>query len=72
LRWVDGSSPTAVLTGPVDDGQIMAAARVLLRYTRAETGSSCTLRAIVKGGEERILTFVHDIDEAELERLRIG
>ena len=72
LRWVDGSSPTAVLTGPVDEGQMMAAARILLRYTRAESGSSCTLRASVKGGEERLLNAVHDIDEAELERLRIG
>jgi hypothetical protein len=72
FRWVDGSSPTGVLTGPVDDNALTTAARILLRYTRAEAGSSCTLRASVKGGEERLLTCVHDIGEAELEGLRVG
>jgi hypothetical protein len=70
FRWRDGSSPTGLITGKVDDELLQTAAKILLRYTKAEQGHECILRS-VDDGEERNFTAVHDFVEADIERLRV-
>lgn len=70
LRWLDGGSPLGMVTGFVDDALIASAARLLLRYTRAEPGQDCRIKA-VKDGNEALLTIRNDCDEAMIESVRI-
>jgi len=70
LRWLDGGSPLGMVTGVVDDALIAFAARLLLRYTRAEPGQDCRIKA-VKDGSETLLTIRNDCDEAMIEPVRI-
>lgn len=70
LRWMDGNTPLGLLTGSPGEEQLELASRLLLRYTRAEAGSTCRVRVTVDG-RETIREVAHTIDEAELERYRI-
>ncbi len=70
IRWLDGPSPTGIVTGALDDELLMTAARILLRYTRAEAGASCTVKVEGKG-DERHLSVVHAFDDQLIEPFRI-
>ena len=70
LRWLDGGSPLGMVTGHVDDALIASAARLLLRYTKAEPGQECRIKA-VKDGSEALLTIRNDCDEAMIDSVRI-
>jgi tRNA-specific 2-thiouridylase len=70
FRWVDGSSPLGVVMGEVNEELLTTAAKILLRYTRAEAAADCSLR-ILAGGPERTFLCRHDFTEADIERLRI-
>ena len=70
LRWIDGGSPLGVVTGFVDDTMIDTAARLLLRYTRAEAGQECRVK-ILKDDTEALLTIRNDYDETMAEALRV-
>lgn len=70
IRWVDGSSPLGVLMGTVDDSLLETAAKVLLRYTRAESGSDCRIKVTVDGSE-RMLTVSHTFSETCIEQYRV-
>ena len=70
LRWVDGSSPLGVVMGRQDNEAISLAARILLRYTKAETGAECTVKAVVDG-REQLLTVINDFSETAVESYRV-
>jgi hypothetical protein len=70
LRWLDGSSPTGVITGERDDALLETAARILLRYTKAEQGEDCSLK-VVCDEEERFITVAHRFDDQAIEPYRI-
>jgi hypothetical protein len=70
LRWMDGNTPLGMLTGVQGEEQLELASRLLLRYTRAEKGSTCRVRVTVDG-RESIREVAHTVNEEELERYRI-
>jgi len=70
LRWLEGGSPLGVLLGKVDDAAMETAAKIVLRYTRAETGRDCTIKVLM-GGNERFMRVVHEFDEKKIEEFRI-
>ena len=70
FRWRDGSSPTGLITGVVDEELQQTAAKILLRYTKAEPGSASVLRS-VDDGDERNFTAVHDFVDADIESHRV-
>ncbi len=70
LRWMDGGSPLGMVMGKGDAGMLETAAKILLRYTRAEPGSDCQVKVTVDGVEQW-LTVKHEFDEARIEAFRI-
>jgi hypothetical protein len=70
LRWLDGSSPIVLLVGDADDAAVALAGRILLRYTKAVKGEPGCVSA-QRDGKCSEKSVVHDLDENELERLRI-
>lgn len=70
LRWIDGGSPLGVVTGFVDDTMIDVAAKLILRYTRAEPGQECRIKTL-RDDTEALLTIRNDYDEAMAESLRV-
>ena len=70
LRWMDGGSPLGMVMGKSDVGMLETAAKILLRYTRAEPGSDCKVKVTVDGVEQW-LTVKHEFDETRIEAFRI-
>jgi tRNA U34 2-thiouridine synthase MnmA/TrmU len=70
LRWLGGGSPLCVVTGEIRSDLLEIAARILLRYTKAASGSECSIAAVVDGTESR-LAVVHEFDEGRIERFRV-
>ena len=65
LRWLDGGSPMGCVIGELNDELLATAARILLRYTRAETGMECRL-LVIRDGEEGTLSVANDFDEEQV------
>ena len=70
MRWDEGSSPLGVVLGKLDDSIAELAAKILLRYTRAEAGSDCLLKMTI-GDEVRQMTVKHDFDDQKIEEYRL-
>ena len=70
LRWVDGSSPLGVVMGRQDDDCITLAAKILLRYTKAEPGADCAVKATVDGCEQ-LITVANEFSDAAVEPYRV-
>lgn len=70
MRWDEGSSPLGVVLGKLDDSAAELAAKILLRYTRAEAGSDCLLKMTI-GDEVRQMTVKHDFDDQKIEEYRL-
>jgi tRNA-uridine 2-sulfurtransferase len=70
LRWLGGSSPLGVVTGEIRSGLLETAAAILLRYTKAESGTECRF-IVVRDGEESSMAVTHEYDEAEIEHFRV-
>ena len=66
LTWLDGNTPVGVVTGAQGDDLYSLAARLLLRYTRAEPNSNCRMEVRVNG-ETRAFSVVNDINESMVE-----
>ncbi len=70
LRWLEGGSPTGVVLGEQSDDLISVAAKILLRYTKADTGRECAVKYTVDSNE-RIIKVINDFDERRIEEFRI-
>lgn len=71
LTWMDGNTPLGIVTGSQEQSAIELAARILLRYTKAEPGTSCRIQVRHKN-EEQIMTVGNDLDEAAMSPYRIA
>lgn len=70
VRWLEGGSPVGIVTGEADEQLLECAARIVLRYTKAEQGASCLMKAETAESEQH-LTVTNDFDEQALEPYRI-
>lgn len=70
LRWMEGGSPLVLLVGEADQVAIQLAGKILLRYTKAARGLAGRI-SLQTDGRRSELHVVNDLQEEELERLRI-
>jgi tRNA-specific 2-thiouridylase len=70
VLWLEGGGPLGVLMGSVDDTVLETAARIVLRYTKAEAGGDCSVKAVIDGNE-RFMTIANTFDEQKIEEFRI-
>jgi hypothetical protein len=70
LRWIDGGSPLGVVIGEIDDELLGTAAKILLRYTRAEAGRECRMM-VVRNGRVQEITVDNIYDEDQVAALMI-
>ena len=70
IRWAEGSSPVGVVLGRQDEELVAQAARIMLRYTKAEAGAECTVKA-VGDGRQQLLSVINDISETAVEPYRV-
>jgi tRNA-specific 2-thiouridylase len=71
IAWLDGNTPVGVITGRQDQEYIELAARILLRYTRAEAGATCRI-SVNRKGVETILTVKHELAPTDVERYLVA
>jgi len=67
ITWLDGNTPVAVISGRQDQECIELASRILLRYTKAETGTSCRI-SVRQNDIENIITVTNDLTPSDVER----
>jgi hypothetical protein len=70
VRWLEGGSPLGVILGTLDDEITATAAKILLRYTKAEAGRECRL-LVSRAGEQREMTTCNEFGDAEIETYRV-
>jgi predicted nucleic acid-binding protein len=62
ITWLDGNTPVGVITGRQDPECLDLAARIMLRYTRADKDAACRI-SVRRSGTEQVLTVCNDLDE---------
>ena len=70
FHWLDGNGPVGILVGKQGEDYLNISLRILLRYTKAETGASCRI-SIRHNGEDSIRMVTNDITEETICKLRI-
>lgn len=65
ITWLDGNTPMGAIMGIQDEKCLDLAARILLRYTKAEPGSACRINVRCDGSEQ-ILTIPHSMSDADV------
>jgi len=70
VLWLEGGGPLGVLIGEVDDTALETAAKIVLRYTKAEPGGDCSVKAVIDGNE-RFMIIANTFDEQKIEEFRI-
>lgn len=70
VLWLEGGGPLGVLIGEVDDAVLEITAKIVLRYTKAEPGRDCTVKAVIDGNE-RFMNITNTFDEQKIEEFRI-
>jgi len=70
IRWIEGGSPAGVVLGLQESHLVELAAKILLRYTKAEPGKACAVK-VETDGSELLLSVVHDMDERRIEEYRV-
>ena len=70
VRWLEGGGPLGFIMGKVDDAALETSAKIVLRYTRAEPGMNCSVKAVIDG-IERFITIANTFDEQKIEEFRI-
>ncbi|MBT1071010.1 hypothetical protein [Pelotalea chapellei] len=63
ITWLDGNTPLGAVMGVQNETCLELAARILLRYTKAEAGMDCRIK-VQHDDNERILTISNSMDEA--------
>jgi len=66
LTWLEGNTPVGVIIGEQSDDLCRLASGLLLRYTRAEAGSSCKIE-VRMGAETQVLSVINDMNESAVE-----
>lgn len=62
ITWLDGNTPVGIITGIQGEEAISIAARILVRYTKAEPNAAC--RILVRADNtERVITVINDLGE---------
>ncbi len=67
LTWLDGNTPVGVVCGRQGQEHLEMAARLLLRYTKAEAGAECRIN-VRQNGTEQIFTVVNTMTPSDVER----
>ena len=62
ITWLDGNTPVGIITGRQDPECLDLAARIILRYTKADKGANCRI-SVRQSGTEQVLTVCNDLDE---------
>ena len=70
VLWLEGGGPLGVLIGEVDDTALETAAKIVLRYTKAEPGKICSVKSVIDGNE-RFMIIANTFDEQKIEEFRI-
>jgi tRNA U34 2-thiouridine synthase MnmA/TrmU len=70
IRWIEGSSPLGVVMGVVTPEILDTAGKIVLRYTKAETGTSCAVK-VNRPDTEEIFPVINSFGDPELEQYRI-
>jgi tRNA-specific 2-thiouridylase len=70
IRWCDGSGPMGIVMGEVDDTLLEMAGKILLRYTKAETGGECSIKVNI-GDDEKTISVKNGFDDGKIEEYRI-
>ena len=70
VLWLEGGGPLGVLIGEVDDTALETAAKIVLRYTKAEPGKVCSVKSVIDG-IERFMSVANTFDEQKIEEFRI-
>lgn len=70
MRWLGGGSPLGVVTGDTRPELLQTAARILLRYTKAEMGTDCDVKVTLNGAESRI-AVLHEYDDTRIAGFRV-
>jgi tRNA-uridine 2-sulfurtransferase len=68
--WLEGGGPLGLLLGEVDDAALETAAKIVLRYTKAESGRDCSVKAVIDGNE-RFMNVANTFEERDIELHRI-
>jgi hypothetical protein len=71
ITWLDGNTPVGIIIGDQSDALNNLSARILLRYTKAEAGSSCRVELRVNSLEQQI-SVTHDMNEADVEKFLVA
>ncbi|GAM11270.1 tRNA-specific 2-thiouridylase MnmA [Geobacter sp. OR-1] len=70
VRWLDGSSPLGVVMGEISPEILEIAGKIVLRYTKAENGMSCTVK-VNRSDSEELLSVTNTYSEPEIEQFRV-
>jgi len=70
VLWLEGGGPLGLLIGEIDDASLETAAKIVLRYTKAEPGGDCSVKAVIDGNE-RFMIIANTFDEQKIEEFRI-
>ena len=70
VRWLGGGSPMLLLVGRPDASDFELAARIVLRYTRAEKAVECRM-SMMNRGQFTEFAVINDITDEEIEKLRV-
>ena len=71
ITWLDGNTPVGVITGRQEQELIELAARILLRYTKAEKGATCRI-SVRQNGSEQLLSVTNDQTHEDVERYLVA
>lgn len=71
IHWLDGGGPLGFLMGEVDEAALATAAKIVLRYTKAESGRECSVKAVIDG-MERFMNVANIFEEQNIEEFRVG
>ena len=62
ITWLDGNTPMGVVMGEQNEAAIDLATRILLRYTKAELGTSCRVK-LQRDDSEQVVAVSHSMTE---------
>lgn len=71
LTWLDGNTPLGIVSGGQSEDATLLAARILLRYTRAEAGATCRVR-VRQNDSEKIISVCNDLNAEAVVRYQIA